>query len=87
MLLNAILTALFAASKPDGVILATPNALHVQGGLECITARVPVIVEKPIGDIIVAGQRLVNPATAAGVPLLTCHNRNYSAIMARLIRL
>ena len=46
------LAELFAADKPDGVILATPNQLHVDGGLECVAAGVPVIVEKPIGDTV-----------------------------------
>ena len=48
------LAELFAADKPDGVILATPNPLHVAGGLECVAAGVPVIVEKPIGDTVEA---------------------------------
>ena len=42
------------ADKPDGVILATPNQMHVDGGLECVAAGVPVIVEKPIGDTVEA---------------------------------
>jgi hypothetical protein len=41
------LAELFAVDRPDGVILATPNQLHVDGGLECVAAGVPVIVEKP----------------------------------------
>jgi predicted dehydrogenase len=77
------LTELFAADTPDGVILATPNQLHVDGGLECVAAGVPVIVEKPIGDTVEGATRLVEAAEAAGVPLLTGHHRNYSAIMAK----
>lgn len=46
------LADLFAAARPDGVILATPNQMHVQGGLECVGAGVPVVVEKPIGDTV-----------------------------------
>ena len=46
------LAELFEKDKPDGVILATPNQMHVDGGLECVAAGVPVIVEKPIGDTI-----------------------------------
>jgi predicted dehydrogenase len=79
----ASLAELFATDKPDGVILATPNRLHVDGGLECVAAGVPVIVEKPIGDTVEGATRLVEAAEAAGVPLLTGHHRNYSSIMAR----
>jgi predicted dehydrogenase len=74
---------LFAADKPDGVILATPNQMHVDGGMECVAAGVPVIVEKPIGDTVEGATRLVEAAEAAGVPLLTGHHRNYSSIMAK----
>jgi predicted dehydrogenase len=77
------LTGLFAADKPDGVVLAIPNTLHVEYGLECVAAGVPVIVEKPLGDTVESASRLVETAAAAGVPLLTGHHRNYSPIMAR----
>ena len=77
------LAELFETDKSDGVILATPNQLHVQGGLECVAAGVPVIVEKPIGDSVEGATRLVEAAEAAGVPLLTGHHRNYSPIMAK----
>src|SRR6478736_6498802 len=77
------LTELFAADKPDGVILATPNQMHVDGGLECVAAGVPVIVEKPIGDSVESAVRLVEAAEAAGVSVLTGHHRNYSPIMAK----
>jgi predicted dehydrogenase len=76
------LAALFERDKPDGIILATPNQLHVDGGLECVAAGVPVIVEKPIGDTVEGATKLVDAAEAAGVPLLTGHHRNYSPIMA-----
>lgn len=79
----ASLAELFAAGGVDGVILATPNQLHVDGGLECVAAGVPVIVEKPIGDTVEAATRLVEAGEAAGVPVLTGHHRNYSPIMAR----
>ena len=77
------LAEMFAADKPDGVILATPNPLHVSGGLECVAAGVPVIVEKPIGDSIESATRLVEAGETAGVPVLTGHHRNYSPIMGK----
>ncbi|MET0862718.1 MAG: Gfo/Idh/MocA family oxidoreductase, partial [Nakamurella sp.] len=60
-----------------------PNKMHVDGGLECVAAGVPVIVEKPIGDSVERATRLVEAGEAAGVPVLTGHHRNYSPIMAR----
>jgi len=77
------LAELFDKDKPDGVILATPNTLHVDGGLECVAAGVPVLVEKPIGDTVESATRLVAAGEAAGVPVLTGHHRNYSPIMAK----
>jgi predicted dehydrogenase len=76
------LSALFALDTPDGVILATPNRLHVDGGLECVAAGVPVLVEKPIGDTVEGATRLVEAGERAGVPVLTGHHRNYSPVMA-----
>ena len=60
------------------MILATPNRMHVDGGLECVAAGVPVIVEKPVGDTVEGATRLVEAGEAAGVPVLTGHHRNYS---------
>ena len=57
---------LFAKDKPDGIILATPNQMHVDGGLECVAAGVPVIVEKPIGDTVASATRLVEAGEKSG---------------------
>jgi predicted dehydrogenase len=81
--LHGSLAELFAADRPDGVILATPNQLHVESGLECVAAGVPVIVEKPIGDTVEGASRLVEAGERAGVAVLTGHHRNYSPVMAK----
>src|SRR5690349_2232879 len=81
--LHRSLGELFERDEPDGVILATPNQLHVAGGLECVAAGVPVIVEKPIGDSVESARTLVEAGESAGVPVLTGHHRNYSPIMAK----
>jgi predicted dehydrogenase len=77
------LAELLERDRPDGVVLATPNRLHVDGGLECVAAGVPTLVEKPIADTVEAATRLVEAAEAAGVPLLVGHHRRHSPIMAR----
>jgi predicted dehydrogenase len=79
------LAELFAEDQPDGVILATPNQLHVDQTLECIAARVPVLVEKPIAHTLEAGLRLCATAEAADVSVLVGHHRRYSSIMARAV--
>jgi predicted dehydrogenase len=76
-------TEMLEADRPDGVILATPNRMHVHGGLACVAARVPVIVEKPVGDTVQGATRLVEAGEAAGVAVLTGHHRNYSPILAK----
>lgn len=76
------LGALLAQARPDGVVLATPNALHVSGALQCLAAGVPVLVEKPVADSVADAQRLVDAAQGCGVPVLVGHHRRHSATMA-----
>jgi predicted dehydrogenase len=71
----------FAASKPDGIVLATPNQLHLSQGLACIAVGVPVLVEKPIAHTLEAGEKLVAAAEKARVPILVGHMRRHSPIM------
>ncbi|MBU4527325.1 MAG: Gfo/Idh/MocA family oxidoreductase [Hoeflea sp.] len=42
------LTAMIGSGKIDAVYIATPNMVHRAQALECIAARMPVMVEKPI---------------------------------------
>lgn len=77
------LTDLFAAERPDGVIVATPNSLHVHNGLECLEHGVPALVEKPISDSVEEAERLVEAAETADVPLLVGHHRRHSPILAK----
>ena len=81
----ASLGELFAREKPDGVIIATPNNLHLEHGLACVAAGVPALIEKPLADSVEAAQRLCEAAERAGVTLLTGHHRQHSAIMAKAV--
>jgi predicted dehydrogenase len=75
--------ALLRVARVDGVILATPNALHVPQALECIAAGIPVLVEKPVADTVRAGEALCNAAERAQAKVLVGHHRRHGAIMAR----
>ncbi len=72
---------MLAADSPDGVIVATPNQLHVEHGLECLNAGLPVLIEKPIADDARSALRLVEEAERLGVPILVGHHRRHNPIV------
>lgn len=80
---RANLGDLLAADRPDGVIIATPNRLHVANGIEAIAAGVAILVEKPIADDIATGETLVAAAERAGAPLLVGHHRRYNPMIQK----
>lgn len=67
---------------PDGVIIATPNGMHLPQALACVRAGIPVLVEKPIATTVADGLRLAESAETAGVPLLVGHHRRHSPVLA-----
>lgn len=77
------LTALLDDKKVDGVILATPNQVHVNNALECIKAGVPVLVEKPLAVDLAGAQQIVTASEEAGVPVLTGHHRRHNPLIVR----
>ena len=85
--LYASLDKLFAAEAPDGVIIATPNNLHVEHGLACVAAQVPILVEKPLANSVEAAQRLCDAAERAGVKIMVGHHRQHSPIMTKAVEI
>lgn len=79
----ASLEEALATHRPDGVIVATPNQMHLQNGMDCIAAGLPVLVEKPLCDSVADAERLVAAAAAAEVPLLTGHHRRHNPLMQK----
>ncbi len=77
----ASLEALLAAALPDGVIVATPNALHVPQALQCLAAGVSVLVEKPIAHTVEQAEKLVQAAQTHAAQVLIGHHRAHSPIM------
>ena len=62
----------------DAVIVALPNALHVEAGLACVERGLPMLMEKPIAENVATAMRLVEAAEAARVPMLVGHHRRHS---------
>lgn len=70
---------LLEKDRPHGVVLATPNRLHVPQALQCIEAGLPVLVEKPLASALAEGEKLVQ----ARGKVLVGHHRAHSPIMAK----
>lgn len=75
------LAELIARDRPDGVILATPNQLHVEQALQCIAAGLPILLEKPIAPTVAEGERLLRVVDETGAKVLIGHHRAHSPIM------
>jgi predicted dehydrogenase len=81
--LYATLEELFGKDKPDGVVLATPNQLHVAHAMKSLEAGVPMLLEKPVAPTVAEAEALVRAGEEAGVPILIGHHRAHSPIMAK----
>jgi len=79
----ADIETLLVRDKPDGVVIATPNQLHVANGMAAVGAGVPMLLEKPVADDVDSGLRLVEAAEKAGVPILVGHHRRHSPLIRR----
>jgi predicted dehydrogenase len=79
----ATVDEMFGRAKPDGVIVAVPNQLHVNVGLACIARGIPVIVEKPIAGSVAEALELVEAGEKANVPILVGHHRRHNPIMRK----
>lgn len=75
------IATMLAQGEPDGAVIATPNQLHVEHGLACVAAGLPILVEKPIADAPAAARQLVEAAEAAGVPVLVGHHRRHNPLI------
>jgi predicted dehydrogenase len=80
------LDALLSDDPPDGVVIATPNALHVPQALKCIYAEVPCLVEKPIAPTVQEAQTLVEAVARTSAKVLIGHHRAHSAIMREAVQ-
>ena len=76
------LAQLLQQDRPDGVVLATPNQLHVEHARICLNAALPTLLEKPIAPTVADAEELVRVVEKANAKLLIGHHRAHSPIMA-----
>lgn len=69
--------------KPEGAIIASPNALHAPMGLACVERKVHMLVEKPLADTLAAACELSDAAERSGVALLVGHHRRHNPMLEK----
>lgn len=73
-------------TRPEAVIIATPNALHAQHGRWCCERGVHFLMEKPVTVTLDEAADLVQRVDASGVKTLVGHHRRYLASVRRARR-
>lgn len=71
------------AEQLDAVIIANPNALHVETAVECLEAGVAVLLEKPVAVSYAQSRRLVDAVERMNGRLLVGHHRRHHPAVAR----
>lgn len=81
--LYASLEDMLEHDRPDGVVLATPNQFHVPHARLCMSAELPMLLEKPVAPTVAEGRELAREAAAHKARILIGHHRTHSPIMAK----
>jgi predicted dehydrogenase len=69
---------LLEREKPDGMIVASPNTLHLAMALDCVERGIAALVEKPVTDTVAAAKVLLEAVKRTGVPVLVGHHRRHN---------
>ncbi|MBV8701072.1 MAG: Gfo/Idh/MocA family oxidoreductase [Bradyrhizobium sp.] len=73
--------ALLQHERPDGLIVASPNALHLSMALDCLAEGTPALIEKPVTETVASAQRLCAAIRRSGVPMLVGHHRRHNPVI------
>lgn len=63
--------------RPEAVVIATPNALHLQHGQWCCERGIHFLMEKPVTATLDEASALVQAVRLSGVKTLVGHHRRY----------
>jgi predicted dehydrogenase len=69
---------MLAREKLDGVLVLSPDTLHPAHTLDCLSAGLHVLVEKPIARSLADAAAMCRAADARGLTLMTVANKRYS---------
>lgn len=64
-------------ARPEAVIIASPNQLHAETGIECARRGIHILIEKPVTDTLDAATALIAEVDRAGIKSLVGHHRRH----------
>ena len=76
--------AMLDETRPDAVIIASPNQLHAENGIECARRGIHILIEKPVTDTLETATALIAATRAAGIRSLVGHHRRHHRQVATL---
>ena len=76
--------AMLDETRPDAVIIASPNQLHAENGIECARRGIHILIEKPVTDTLATANALISAVKAAGIQSLVGHHRRHHRQVATL---
>lgn len=76
--------AMLDETRPDAVIIASPNQLHAENGIECSRRGIHILIEKPVTDTLDSANALIAAVKTSGIQSLVGHHRRHHRQVATL---
>jgi predicted dehydrogenase len=64
-------------ARPQAVIIASPNQLHAETGIECARRGIHILIEKPVTDTLQTAAALMAEVRKGGIKSLVGHHRRH----------
>jgi len=64
-------------ARPQAVIIAAPNQLHAETGIECARRGIHILIEKPVTDTLRTAAALMAEVRKGGIKSLVGHHRRH----------
>ena len=64
-------------ARPEAVIIASPNQLHAENGIECARRGIHILIEKPVTDTLETAATLIAEVRKGGIKSLVGHHRRH----------
>jgi predicted dehydrogenase len=64
-------------ARPEAVIIASPNQMHAETGIECARRGIHILIEKPVTDTIESAAALMAEVRKGGIKSLVGHHRRH----------